>query len=244
MILIETIHIDAVVVAFALGLIFLCAIFAGMISSLSVKGDDVLPSLQESSRLHSAGPARVSLRRWLLSLEVGLTVVLLIGAGLLLKSYQRLRSSDLGCVTNNVLTMHFSLPEAEYAQPLQRINFYEALLEGVRSLPGVQAAGLVRVVPGQGYGGDSGFAVAEHPPCPVGQSQYAIVRWADPGYFPALGIPFLRGETFDKAQRLEEARQVIISESFARQYFNGEDPIGKHLLSIGRRSFKVVGVVG
>lgn len=241
---IETIHIDGVVMAFALGLIFLCAVFAGMISSLSIKGHEVLPSLQESSRLHSAGPARVSLRKWLLSLEVGLTVVLLIGAGLLLKSYQRLRRSDLGCVTSNVLTMRFSLPEAEYSQPLQRINFYEALLEGVRSLPGVQAAGLVRVVPGQGYAGDSGFAVAEHPPLPVGQSQYAIVRWADPAYFAALGIPFLRGQTFDEDQRLEKARQVIISESFARQYFAGEDPIGKHLLSIGRRSFKVVGVVG
>lgn len=241
---IETVHIDGVVVAFALGLIFLCTIFAGMISSLSVKGDEVLPSLQESSRLHSAGPARVSLRRWLLSLEVGLTVVLLIGAGLLLKSYQRLRSSDLGCVTNNALTMRFNLPEAEYRQPLQRINFYEALLEGVRSLPGVQAAGLVRVVPGQGYGGDNGFEVAGRPPLPVGQSQYAIVRWADPGYFSALGIPFLRGETFDKDQRLDGARQVVISESFARQYFPGEDPIGKHLLSFGRRSFKIVGVVG
>ncbi len=175
---------------------------------------------------------------------MGLTVVLLIGAGLLLKSFQRLRTSELGCVTNNVLTMRFGLPYAQYTKDAQRANFFEALLDRVRSLPGVQAAGLVRAVPGQGYGGDSGFWVAEHPPLPQGQSQYAIVRWADPGYFAALGIPLLHGQTFDADQRLEKASEVIISESFARQYFPNEDPIGKHLLAIGKRPFKIVGVVG
>jgi predicted permease len=241
---VEAIHMDGMVVTFTLGLIFFCAAFAGLISSVSAGGDKILSTLQESSRSHSAGPARVSLRKWLLSLEVGLTVVLLVGAGLLLKSYQRLRTSDLGCVTNYVLTMRFALPEAQYAQAAQRVNFFEALLERVRSLPGVQSAGLVRVVPGQGYGGDSGFWVAEHPPLPQGQSQYAIVRWADPGYFATLGIPLLRGQTFDADQRMDKANEVMISELFARQYLPDEDPIGKHLLAIGRRSFKIVGVVG
>ena len=242
---VEAIHIDGVVIAFTLGLIFFSATFAGLISSVSAAaGDKILSSLQESSRSHSAGPARVGLRKWLLSLEVGLTVVLLVGAGLLLKSYQRLRASDLGCITNNVLTMRFGLPEAQYAQDARRVTFYEALLDGVRSLPGVQASGLVRLVPGQGYGGDSGFLVAEHPPLAQGQIQYAIVRWADPGYFAALGIPLLRGQTFDADQRLDKANEVVISESFARQYFPNEDPVGKHLLASGRRRFKIVGVVG
>jgi predicted permease len=241
---VEAIHMDGMVVAFTLGLVFFCATFAGLISSVSAGGDKILSTLQESSRSHSAGPARVSLRKWLLSMEVGLTVVLLVGAGLLLKSYQRLRTADLGCVTNNVLTMRFALPEAQYAQGAQRVNFFDSLLERVRSLPAVESAGLVRVVPGQDYGGDSGFWVAEHPPLPQGQSQYAIVRWADPGYFAALGIPLLRGQTFDADQRLDKANEVIISGSFARQYFPDEDPIGKHLLAIGKRSFKIVGVVG
>ncbi len=241
---VEAIHIDGVVVAFTMGLIFFCAAFAGLISSISAAGDKILSSLQEASRSNSAGPARVTLRKWLLSLEVGLTVVLLVGAGLLLKSYQRLRTSELGCVLNNVLTMRLGLPEAQYIHDAERVAFYEALLERVRSLPGIQAAGLVRLVPGQGYGGDSGFWVAEHPPLPQGQSQYAIVRWADPGYFAALGIPLLRGQIFDGRQRIDKANEVVISESFAQQYFPGEDPIGKHLLSLGRRSYKVAGVVG
>jgi len=93
---VEAIHIDGVVVAFTMGLIFFSAAFAGLISSVSAAtGDKILSSLQESSRSHGAGPARVGLRKWLLSLEVGFTAVLLIGAGLLLKSYQRLRTSDL-----------------------------------------------------------------------------------------------------------------------------------------------------
>ena len=242
---VEAIQIDGVVIAFTIGLIFFCAVFAGLISSVSAAtGDKILSALQESSRSHSAGPARVGLRKWLLSLEVGLTVVLLIGAGLLLKSYQRLRASDLGCVTNNVLTMQFGLPEAQYAQNAQRITFYESLLDRVRSLPGVQGAGLTRLVPGQGYGGDNGFGIPEHPPLAQGQLQYAIVRWADPGYFAALGISLLHGQVFDADQRLDKANEVIISESFARKYFTNEDPLGKHLLTLGRRPFKIVGVVG
>jgi putative ABC transport system permease protein len=173
----------------------------------------------------------------------GLTVVLLIGAGLLLKSYERLRSSDLGCLTNNVLTIRFSLPDAKYNQPAQRVNFFQAVLDRVRSLPGVQAAGLGRAVPGSGYWGDGGFAIAEHPPLPLGQVQYAITRWADPQYFAALGIPLLRGQTFDQNQRLDKANEVIISESFARQYFGDEDPLSKHLLKFGT-AHKIVGIVG
>jgi len=241
---IEAIDMDAIVAAFILGLVLLSALVAGIASSVKISGDQVLSALQESSRSHSAGLERVRLRKGLLAMEVGLTVMLLIGAGLLLKSYGQLRSSSLGCVTDNVLTMRFSLPEEKYAQPSQRVSFFESLLERVRALPGIQSAALVRAVPGQGYAGDSGFWIAEHPPLPQGQGQYALARWADPGYFAALGIPLLRGQTFDEKARLDSPLQVIISESFARQYFPGEDPIGKHLLTIGRRPFQIVGVVG
>jgi predicted permease len=175
---------------------------------------------------------------------VGLTVVLLIGAGLLLKSYERLRESNLGCITTNVLTMRFELPDAQYTKAAQRTNFFESLLQGVRALPGVQAAALVRAVPGQGYFGDTGFTIPEHPPLPIGQGTYAITRWADPEYFAALGIPVLRGETFSPNQRLDNANEMIISEAFARKYFPGEDPIGQHVETFAKHRFKIVGVVG
>jgi hypothetical protein len=99
----------------------------------------------------SGGNARATLRKVLLTLEVGLTVILLIGAGLLLKSYERLRSADMGCLTQDVITMHLGIPDARYATPAQRANFYDTLLDRVRALPGVDAAGFATVVPGQGY---------------------------------------------------------------------------------------------
>jgi putative ABC transport system permease protein len=238
------IHMDGVVVAFVAVLIFACALFAGVASSISVRGEQILKSIQESSRSHSAGEAPVRLRKWLLALEVGLTVVLLVGAGLLLKSYARLRFVNLGCATDGVLTMQFSLPDAKYRQAVQRASFYDSLLEGVRALPGVQRAGLVRSVPGSGYPGDNGFAIAEHPPLPVGEVQYSIDQWADPGYFAALGIPLLRGRRFDEKLQAGKPREAIINESFVRKYFPGEDPIGKHLITLGHQSFTIIGVVG
>ena len=241
---VEAIHIDAVVVGFALGLVFLCAIFAGAVSSFSVKGSAVLSSLQQSSRSHSGDRSQTKVRQTLLAAEVGLTVVLLIGAGLMLKSYARLRSSDLGCVTNNVLTMHLALPEVKYSQPSQRVTFFETLLARIRALPGVQFATLTTAVPGEGYDSDRGFLIAGRPPLPQGLSQYAITRFVDPGYFEALGVPLLRGQTFDQNQRFDHTNQVIISSSFARQYFGDEDPLGKQLLTMGQRPFKIVGIVG
>ena len=241
----ESIGVDGFVVAFTIGLVVLCAAFAGLISSLPAKNDEVLTSLQESSRSHSAGHVRVRLRAVLLTLEVGLTVVLLIGAGLLLRSYDKLRATDLGCITENVLKMDLTLPQARYKQPAQVVNFFESLLPRVRNLPGVAAAGLVfPVVPGDGSGGDNGFVIAEHPPIPLGKMQDALHRWVDPGYFAAIGIPILRGHTLDDNQQPGHATEVVISNTFARQYFPQEDPIGKHLITWGKYRYEIVGVVG
>jgi hypothetical protein len=111
--------------------------------------------------------------------------------------------------------MNFSLPESQYSKPAQRAEFFETLLARVRNIPGVQAAGFGAAVPGQGYYSDSGFLAEEHAPLPVGQSQSALFRTADPGYFAALGIPFLRGETFAASQRLDRAMKVVINDLFA-----------------------------
>ena len=243
---VEAIQMDGVVAAFTVGLVALCALFAGLISSLTTRGSGVLPSLQESSRANSAGSGRARLRVVLLSLEVGLTVVLLMGAGLLLKSYEKLRSTDVGCITNNVLKMELSLPAARYGRPGQVTNFYETLLSRVRSLPGIRAAGLVNpVVPGDGWGGDQGFAIVEHPALPPGQMPDASNRWVDPGYFAAIGVPIKRGHTFEGIQKPDGPSQVLISEELAREEFPGEDPMGKHLRPhFGDRVFEIVGVVG
>lgn len=240
---VEAIHIDGAVAAFTAGIVVVCALFAGFISSLSTQDAHLLAWLQDSSRGASAGQGRARLRMTLLAAEVGLTVVLLTSAGLLLKSYAHLRSSELGCTTHNVLTMRLDLFGKRYNDPAQLANFYAALLARVRTLPGVNAAGFVQAVPGQGYWGDNGFTIVEHPPLPAGQAQYAIDRFADPGYFAAMGIPLLRGRSFDPSKRVERANEAVISKSFVDQYFPGEDPIGKHLSVMGH-SMTIVGVAG
>ena len=240
---VESIHIDGVVAAFTVGVIVLCALFSGLIATFSSSDERILGALHEASRSASGGNAQATLRKVLLTLEVGLTVILLIGAGLLLKSYERLRSADMGCLTQDVITMHLGIPDARYATPDQRANFYDALLERVRALPGVDAAGFATSVPGQGFGSDRNFTIVEHPPLPQGSGLTALYRWADPKFFRAMGIPILRGRTFDGGKRLDAANEVVISQSFASQYFPGEDPLGKHLRARGKDAL-IVGIVG
>lgn len=243
---VEAIHIDGTVAAFTAGIIVVCALFAGLISVIGFSRGNVLASLQEGSRRHSGGRSHAGLRRTLLVLEIGLTVVLLIGAGLLIKSYQRLRTTDIGVPVDHVLTMHFSLPTARYKEPAQQVGFFEQLIGRVRALPGVQAAGLVSVVPGEGWGGDRTMIVMEHPPLTKDDAVDIHVRGAEPGYFAAIRIPLLRGRIFRSDERLTRDNVVVISQMAAEKLFpGGEDPIGKHIKATNAdKVYEVVGVVG
>jgi len=242
---VEAIQIDGTVAAFTAGVIILCAMFAGLISGTGLGCRDLLASLQDGSRLHSGGRSRAGLRRVLLAIEIGLTVVLLIGAGLLLKSYQRLRNTDIGVPADNVLTMHISLPTVRYKEPFQQVAFFEQLIERVRALPRVESAGLVSTAAGEGWGGDRTFAVVEHPPVSKDDAVDIHVRGAEPGYFAAMQIPLLRGRLFRSHERLSRANVVVISQLAAQKLFPGEDPIGKHLRPTNAdQVYEVVGVVG
>jgi len=241
---IESVHIDGIVAAFTVGVIVLCALFSGLISALNAGDKRILAALHQTSQSHRAGSTRARLRKALLAAEVGLTVVLLVAAVLFLRSYQRLRSTDVGCPTNNILTMRIVLPGARYKTPgAAPAGFFERLLQRVRALPGVEAAGFATVVPGQGWSSDWGFTIVGHPPLPQGKGLDALDRWADPGYFQAMGIPILRGHTFDPGQTFDHADEAVVSQSFAQHFFPREDPIGKHL-RIGPMDGWVVTIVG
>ena len=139
--------------------------------------------------------------------------------------------------------MQFSLPAARYDFPAA-VHFYQELLARVRQYPGVQAAGLVSTLPGDGYDGDTGFTVQGQPLLPQKKGQLALTRWVDPGYFAAIGIPFESGHTFDDDQVLATGSQVIISSAMQRQYFPGKDPVGATILTQGERQYRIAGVVG
>ena len=224
------IHLDLWALAFVIAASMLSGLVAGLVPSFALHAGRLLETLQSSSRSHSGGASRARLRKLLLTAEVSFTVVLLIGAGLLLKSYQRLRTTDLGCTIDNILTMHLALPDARYGQHQQRVAFLDQFLTRVRALPGVQAAGLTSAAPGQGWGTDSLVAIAEHPPLPQGQWPDMLRRGVDPGFFSAMQIPLLRGRYFRTDERLDRSNVAIIDASIAKQYFPGEDPVGRHLV--------------
>lgn len=244
----EAVHPDGMVLTFAIALIFLTGILSGLLPAVAATRSSILGNLQQAARSIGGSTSRASLRKILLTAEVALTVVMLIGAGLLFRSFLRLRSVDLGCSTRNVLTMNFFLRGDKYSKPEQIVSFDTQLLEQVRRLPGVSAAGLTNVVPGDGYYGDTEVKVSEHPPLPLGEHRFALFRTADPGYFQAMGIPLVEGRFFSDNERLDHDKFVIVNREFVRLFFSKEDPIGKHIHVNWRSSagedYEIVGVVG
>lgn len=244
----DAIRVDGSVSTFAIAVVLLTALFAGLAPAISSTGKSLLGALQDSARSIGGSVSRAALRKVLLTAEIALTVVLLISAGLLFKSFIHLRTSDLGCLTDNVLTMRYGLPVKKYDSPEKVLAFHEALLTRVRSLPGVQAAGLISRAPGAGQEGDNVFTIPEHPAQGPSLQMDALRRAADPGYFSALGIPVLSGRTFNEQDKLGRTHHVIISKQFAQQFFPGEDPIGKHVRTafFGSKEevYEIIGVVG
>jgi predicted permease len=242
----QSIHLDGVVAGFACALVFLVALLAGLLPALSSTGKSTINALQASSRSGAGSQSRTALRKTLLTIEIATTVVLLIAAGLLLKSFWRLRTTDVGCATDNILTMSYSLPAKKYDAPEKVNAFNETLLARVRALPGVRAAALGSIVPGAGSGGDDDFIISEHTPVSPGTAlPDALYRRADPGYFSALQIPLLSGRFFTSQDRAGKPNTVLISRLLAEQYFPGENPLGKHLHieAAGNADYEVVGVV-
>jgi putative ABC transport system permease protein len=242
----QGIHVDGAVLGFACAVICAAALLAGLLPAISSTSKTVFATLQASSRTVGGSLSRTALRKTLLTIEIAVTVILLIAAGLLLKSFVRLRTVDLGCATDNVLTMGYSLPKEKYDKPEKVDAFNETLLARLRALPGVRAVALGSTLPGDGYGGDDVFTIPEHPPItPGAELPDALTRTADPGYFKALQIPLLQGRFFTSQDRVDKANKVIISRQLAQQYFSGEDPIGKHLHVPAHKNidYEVVGEV-
>jgi predicted permease len=243
----QTIHIDVVVLAFACGLVFL-TLSSPACCRPSPRPED--PSSQHSRwppAALAAASNRSALRKLLLSVEIAVTAVLLIAAGLLVKSFIRLRTADVGCTTDHVLTLDDSLPAQKYDKPEKVKAFNQNLLARLRSLPGVRAVALGSMLPGNGYGGDDTFSIPEHPPVVSSLDlPDALYRTADPGYFSALQVPLIQGRFFTEQDRLDRANKVIISRQLARQYFPSDNPMGKHLHvpSRGNKDYEVVDVVG
>jgi predicted permease len=242
----RSIHLDAVALAFTFAITIFCGVVAGLLPALAVTRSELVGPLKEESRTSAGGRGRARLRKVLLTAEVALTVLLLIGGGLMLKSFAELRSVNMGCATDNVLTMGFTLPDATYPTRDQGAAFLEQLLVRTRAVPGVKQAGLVSVLPGAGHNMDNTFLIEGAPPLPPGQFLDAVVRGADPHYFTMMGIPLKRGRFFEDSDKRANGNAMVITESMAREFFPNGDAIGKTLVIDWelKPRFEVVGIVG
>ncbi len=241
---IEMVRVNGSVLWFTAAMALVTVILVGLVPAFSSVRAVLAPAMQESGRSTTAGRNRRAFRNVLVTIEVALSLMLLLGSGLMLKSFLRLNAVDPGFDPDRILTIRFSLPSVRYKDPAQRAAFFEKLTAKVSTMPGVTSAGLVTALPLAGHQMDNVFAIEGHPQPPKGHFLDALARNADPGYFRTMGIPLKRGRVFTAFDRLDAAKKVVISESMAAQFFPNEDPIGKRLLGISNQPYEIVGIVG
>ena len=246
----DNVRIDATVILFTIGIALVTGLLFGLVPAFTATRG-LTASLKEGGRgaVTSRGGTRV--RGVLVVVELALAVMLLAGAGLLMRSFIKLQAVDPGFKPEQALTFELTLPESRYKEDAQNVAFYDQLMPRLRALPGVRSASAVMGLPLGGLDFIISFEVGGRPPVPPSQQPAMQVRVATPDYFSTIGIPLKRGRVFTEEDRAETPKVVLITESAARQFFPGEDPIGKKIkLGWGRGPGKpraggeVVGIVG
>jgi putative ABC transport system permease protein len=244
------IGIDAAVLGFTLAATVVTGIVFGLAPAWQAAQLDLHAALKEGGRGAMADAGQRRLSNLLVIAETAMALVLLISAGLLLRSFVRLLEVDPGFATENVLTMQVGLPNATYSQPGQRIAFYQQLEERLKALPEVQAVGLVTRLPLlAALNNVTSFLTIEGRPVPAGQRPEIDFRRASTGYFQAMGIPLLSGRLVREEDVTKNTGAVLINEAMAKRFWPGEDPIGKRISTAtgtgqNTRWQTIVGVVG
>lgn len=238
------IGINQSVLAFTLGVSLITGIVFGLAPALQASKPDLNATLKEGGRTSGTDSRLFGLRNILVISEVALSLILLIGAGLMIKSFVHLLGVDPGFNPEKVLTMKISLPGEKYTDKQQVTNFYDQLLQRVSSIPGIESAGLMSLLPFEQRGYNFSFMIEGRS---TDQSEGAAnLRWASPNYFNVMQIPLARGRLFNERDRVGAPGAIIINQELARRYFAGEDPIGKPIripMGEGIRG-EIVGVVG
>jgi putative ABC transport system permease protein len=241
-----TVHLDLKVLAFTVCISVLTGIFAGVLPATRLAKSDVNQALKQGLGRTDMSSGRHSTRRILVVAEVALSLILLVGAGLMIRSFQQLQNVAPGFDSHGVLTMTPAIARAKFSQPAQQINFFDQMLQRVRALPGVESAGVVDDIPLDNGGSHQPIQIEGQPEAAMADQPEVDVRLISAGYLKAMHIPLLRGRDFGDEDVNGRPASILISESMARRFWPGEDPIGKRLtLTFSPREIReVVGVVG
>ena len=229
---------DGWALGYTLALSFVTTVIFGLIPALQTSKVNVSEILKEGGQSGAQGIGQNRFRSLLVVTEIALAMVLLVGAGLMMKSFWRLSNVQTGFECEGVLTAKIDLSGERYREPQQAVAFYQQLLERISAIPGVEHAGLTNGFLDRGWR----VHVEEHPMVPEEQRAAASRHPVSADYFGAMGIPLRAGRFFTDRDNRDALPVVIIDETFARRHFAGENPIGKHL-RFEDTSREVVGVV-
>ncbi|MCI0658091.1 MAG: ABC transporter permease, partial [Acidobacteria bacterium] len=238
-----SVSLDRWVLGFTALLSVLSGIIFGIVPALQASRPNVSEQLKEGGRSAAGVAGHGRMRHALAAVEVGLSLMLLVGAGLLLKSFATLVSENPGFDVRNLVKLDLLLPPVKYPDPAQAAAFYERLVESVRGLPGVSAADVTTSTPFADSNSDTGFRIEGRPEPPPGVRVAAWYRQVSTDYLKTMGIPLVRGRLFDSRDSAQAPRVVLINESMAREYWPGENPVGKRIGSTTKWR-EIVGVVG
>jgi putative ABC transport system permease protein len=228
----DHVQLNVNVLAFTAALGVLTALVFGLVPAFSARRVAPVDALREGGR-GSEGRRTERLRGLLVVVEIGLSVILLAGAGLLIRSFERLTQVNPGFPTNNLLTLQVAMPRSRYAGPPQVLSGFERIAENIRRIPGVLSAAATSSLPLGGGGGYLGrvFLTEGQPEPPASrdtQAQWSVIQ---PGYFATLGISVISGRGFAENDRRESPPVIVISDSMARQMFPGQSPLGRRIRS-------------
>lgn len=242
---IDNVSLDLTVLFFTLGLSVLTGLLFGLAPVLQNRRADFNESLKDGERGSTAGITRQRLRRVLVVSEMALAVMLLIGGGLLVRSFLQLRAVDPGFNPHNLLTMTIPLSGSQHATGPKRAAFFDQLIPRINSLPGVESVSAINHLPIVGDLWTLGFSIEGQPPSLPGQGPRAVYRIIRPDYFRTMGVPLLRGRDFNARDNDTVPGVVIVNEAMAQRYWPNQDPIGQRISvsDDGLNPREVVGIV-
>ena len=250
----QDIHLDGIVLSFAVGLAIVTGLIAGLLPAWQIARRDLHAVVKDGTRGHAHPALHRPARELLIAAQVALALVLLAGAGLMVRSLWELLNVDTGFAADHVLTFETAVPTALYEEG-EQIPFYERFYDAIRTQPGVQDVGAINILPLSANYDSRGIQI-EASPAPAGQAPAVQSRSISPDYFRAMGIPLVRGRAFNSRDREGQPRVVIISESMARRYWPNQDALGQRMTFNsgipreqqqtvgGPGSREVVGIVG
>ena len=243
----EALRLDVRVFGFAFAVSLLSGLLFGIIPSIDAARTAPREPLQEGATAARTGDSRGLARGVLVVSEVAIALVLLIGAGLLIRSFQHLVAVDPGFRADHILTAWIQFPNARYQKDEQKSQFFARLLDEVRAIPGVRSASADGFLPFAGIIAGTAVQVEGRPVLPVSQQPDVNVSLVEPDFFETLGIPLISGRTFNRSESFEATGNVVISRSMAQMLWPGENPLGKRVTIYMKRNntpSTVIGVVG